>query len=68
MCVCVVVVFPIVANANANVAHIWTRRNTFGGKTLEIYFDTEEGVSANSRFMARGESPTERRMWRARWL
>jgi hypothetical protein len=32
------------------------------------YLASMEGVSANNRFMARGESPTERRMWRARWL
>ncbi len=60
----------IVVSAGVDVAQVWMEMSTFGGKTVDvdIYFDSMEGMSANKRFMARGESPEARRRWRARWL
>jgi hypothetical protein len=54
--------FSIVVSANACVAHVWTRRNTFGGESEGCdYFDSMAGISANNRFIARGERPEARR-------
>ena len=62
------VMLSIVAVADEPVAHVWAGRNTFGWKReLQNYFDSRE-ISANIRFITRGENPDARRRWRARWL
>src|SRR5207248_3305617 len=44
----------------AHESRTFGREGTHSEGKLWGYFDSAEGVSANSRFIARGESPTER--------
>src|SRR3981189_1120325 len=69
LCLCVFVVFRL-SPVQAQTSRTFGRERTRSDEKIELrdYFDSMEGVSANSCFMARGESPTARRMWRARWL
>jgi hypothetical protein len=56
-------VLSIIVGAGVCVAHVWTRTSTFRGESAVCdYFGSMEGISANSRFIARGESPELRRM------